>query len=543
MTAWSVEHGADARAALHAIVSDPEHGPDALSDPRTMSNLLQDLLPDAVREAGLLVAAASAGVPGSLREHMSQGMDARTAVSLAASALATRTAFTSEACEWVSAELAVALGLMPAGAVRVTSPRAERTQAAVITADPRTEAAGDAGVRSAAPERAVPAVPAGLESSGPGANSARPRRIAPVVLAATCVLAAACVVLATVIILRSGPGASATNAGNSPGPGVGTPGSPATTPSWSNTGALDPHTPGSMTSVAWAPGGTVVATGDKDGSVYLWDAATGRQRRQLMVPGAGEVLAAAISPGGTVLAAGYSNGSTYLFSVATGRPVATLADPGPAAGKEVDSLAFSPDGGTLVTADGNGSAYVWRITAGPQASAPAMTLSDPAGVGVWSAAFSSRGKLATGDYSGHIYLWDLGSGSPSGPLVIPGGLAVTALAFSPDGSTLAAGSGSLAADFGSLYLFDVSSQAGQFIDSAGSIWALSYTGTTLAMATGNGKSYLWNVSTASGKATAAGTLPDPASGVKGVGALGFSPDGKWLVTGDTNGVAYVWKSG
>jgi hypothetical protein len=108
-TPW--EHAAEARAALNAIVTDPEHGVAALSSPRTMSNLLKDLLPDAPREKNLLVAAAEAGLADTLREHVSQGMDTSTAIRLTASSFSARSPLTPDACSWVTGEIAVALGI------------------------------------------------------------------------------------------------------------------------------------------------------------------------------------------------------------------------------------------------------------------------------------------------------------------------------------------------------------------------------------------------------------------------------------------------
>jgi Domain of unknown function (DUF4190) len=105
------EHADEARAALNAIVTDPEHGVAALSSPRTMSNLLKDLLPDAPREKNLLIAAAEAGVPDALRDHVSQGMDSNTAVRLTASSFSATTPLTPDACSGVTGEIAVALGI------------------------------------------------------------------------------------------------------------------------------------------------------------------------------------------------------------------------------------------------------------------------------------------------------------------------------------------------------------------------------------------------------------------------------------------------
>jgi len=110
------EHAAEARAALNAIVTDPEHGAQVLSSPKTMSNLLKDLLPDAPREKNLLVAAAEAGLADALREHVSQGMDPSTAIRLTASSFSASTPLTPEACSWVTSEIAAAMGISsPAG--------------------------------------------------------------------------------------------------------------------------------------------------------------------------------------------------------------------------------------------------------------------------------------------------------------------------------------------------------------------------------------------------------------------------------------------
>src|SRR6266849_3709833 len=115
MTDMSWEHAAEARQALNAIVSDPQHGVAALSSAQTMSNLLKDLLPDAPREKSILVAAAEAGLADTLRQHVGQGMDPDTAIRLTASSFSASTPFTPEACTWVAGEIATALGMRHSG--------------------------------------------------------------------------------------------------------------------------------------------------------------------------------------------------------------------------------------------------------------------------------------------------------------------------------------------------------------------------------------------------------------------------------------------
>jgi Domain of unknown function (DUF4190) len=115
MSDISMDHAAEARAALQAIVSDPDHGTAALSSAQTMSNLLKDLLPDAPREKSLLVAAAEAGLATSLREHVEQGMDPATAMRLTSSSFSATTPYPPAACDWATSEIAIALGVSKPG--------------------------------------------------------------------------------------------------------------------------------------------------------------------------------------------------------------------------------------------------------------------------------------------------------------------------------------------------------------------------------------------------------------------------------------------
>src|SRR6185312_13730357 len=104
------EHAEQARLALRTIVA--EHGPDMLSRPRALANLLADLLPDAPRIARILVAAAEDHVADDLREHTADGMDVATASRLVASAFTSATLIASDACTWAVAEFALAIGLI-----------------------------------------------------------------------------------------------------------------------------------------------------------------------------------------------------------------------------------------------------------------------------------------------------------------------------------------------------------------------------------------------------------------------------------------------
>ncbi len=99
MAATPFEHADQASLALHAIVCD--HGPELLSRPWELANLLADLLPDTPRIARLLVTAAQDQVAGELCEHTSAGMDVATAATMVASSFAGATMLAPDACALV----------------------------------------------------------------------------------------------------------------------------------------------------------------------------------------------------------------------------------------------------------------------------------------------------------------------------------------------------------------------------------------------------------------------------------------------------------
>lgn len=177
MAATPYEHAEQARLALRAIVA--EHGPQVLSSPGALANLLSDLLPDSPRIARILVAAAQDQIADELREHTSVGMDTGTASRLAASSFAEATMFAPEACAWVVEVFALALGLISdAGAPVATMTPPVPTAVAGIPARssslPPTEPWPADGANSGEPEAAkavldgarLGAEPAGTQPDG-----------------------------------------------------------------------------------------------------------------------------------------------------------------------------------------------------------------------------------------------------------------------------------------------------------------------------------------------------------------------------------------
>jgi WD40 repeat protein len=187
---------------------------------------------------------------------------------------------------------------------------------------------------------------------------------------------------------------------------------------------------GAVISVAFSPDGARLAAGSVYTSVCLWDAASGAALAALEGH-AGGVRAVAFSPDGARLASGSKDSTVRLWDAASGAPLARLE------GHEegVASVVFSPDGARLASGAGDGSVRLWEAASG----ALLATLEGHGGA-VSSVAFSPDGaRLASGYWGSTVRLWDAAGGAPLATLEGHGG-AVTSVAFSPDGAHLVSGS-------------------------------------------------------------------------------------------------------
>ena len=75
--------------------------------------------------------------------------------------------------------------------------------------------------------------------------------------------------------------------------------------------------------MAVAPDGSWLASGGEDGTVRIWDAATGRERA-VLTGHTSAVAAVAVAPDGSWLASGGEDGTVRIWDAATGRERAVL---------------------------------------------------------------------------------------------------------------------------------------------------------------------------------------------------------------------------
>jgi WD40 repeat protein len=281
--------------------------------------------------------------------------------------------------------------------------------------------------------------------------------------------------------------------------------------------------PGRLACVAFAPDGKTVAAGGFQ-AIKVWEVATAKERHSFDI-GKDWAFALAFGPDGKTLAAACGESRVRRYDLSSGKELESLG------GKRgySQTVARAPEG-KVFAGEVGGALKLWDAVTGKE------TTSWEIGSYVRGLAFSPDGKiLATGDYGGNIILWEADSGKEVRRFKVKKGAAYT-VTFATDGKRL------VTTCDGPAQVWDVATGKEEKLpdfDDAAEVRSVAFSpdGKTVATGTGTITKELQLREAATWKVLA--TVPGAHEG-DGFGALAFSRDGKVLATAGCDGVAKLW---
>jgi WD40 repeat protein len=274
---------------------------------------------------------------------------------------------------------------------------------------------------------------------------------------------------------------------------------------------------GAVTSLGFTPDGSRLASSSDDGTVRLWDAATGQPLA--LVPSLDGVQWLAFSRDGSRIAIGGAGGASVWDTRNDARRAVLEV------GEPVSSVALRADGGEVIACGNRGALRAWSTRDGE------AILAVDTSVKCYATVTPDGTTAITGGEDGKVTTWEVSTGRPIRELAPAAAPNVYAIAVSPDGRRVATGH-----DDNDARIWDIASGAllNTLTGHTSPIFALSWSpdGARVATCSNDGTAKRWDATT--------GSLLDSLTLDSDCPGVAFDRAGHQLATA-TRQVAQVWR--
>ena len=277
---------------------------------------------------------------------------------------------------------------------------------------------------------------------------------------------------------------------------------------------------GGVAAVAVSADGRLVVSGGLDGTVRVWDLATGAPN--ILTGHDRSVAAVAVSADGRRVVSGGLDGTVRVWNLASGSSYILVGHD-----RSVAAVAVSADGRRAVSGGDNGTVQVWNLAT----DAPHHTLTGHHGRVAAVAVTADGRRVVSGGLDGTVRVWNLATGTPR-HILTGHDRSVAAVAVSADGRRVVSGGLD-----GTVQVWNLATSTPHHTltghDRSVAAVAVSADGRRAVSGGDNGTVQVWNLATSAPQHTLTGHDGR-------VAAVAVSADGRRAVSGGLDGTVRVW---